>query len=212
VYETKDLTYVHIPKTGGQFVSRVLRDIYPSFKALKYHQPLGDYKPDNAIISCVRNPFDWYVSCYFYYLERDTPLTRGLHGFENTIKTLLLLGFNDRISEIEPINWNCKAFEYEELLEYPTDGKLGYYSWLFNRMIGTREDIQFMRTETLTDNLISILKDKSKLTSKDERVIRSIPPRNTTVHDHYRTYYSDELIELVYEKDKIIFDRFGYEF
>jgi len=221
VFEIKELTYVHIPKTGGQFVGLVLMDIYLSYRAIGYHTRLQEYEPSNDIISCIRNPFDWYVSIYFFYLKKDHPLTRGIEGFENTLRVLLDLKGSGRPIQVRTNNIDESRITKEDnsKLEFPPwtnatnyPSNRGYYSFMLARLTGLRNDIEYMRFENLTEDLVSILKDKAGLTSSQESLIRSTPHINTTEHDHYRTYYSDELIELVYEKDKIIFDRFGYEF
>jgi hypothetical protein len=223
VFKVEGLTYLHILKTGGQFTEQVLRELYPqSYENLGFHTTLHEYAPSTPIISCIRNPFDWYVSLYFFNINKCPYLLEhfGDTGVNDSLKVLI----NPKENGIHIKNppglkgrpWGSGKFTpigkmlKESFIGYPEG--MGHYSVIFDLMTGLSNDIEYMRFETLTEDLVSVLKDKSNLTPSQESIIRSTEPVNTTRHHHYRKYYSDELIELVYEKDKTIFDRFGYEF
>jgi len=219
MFKVGGLTYLHIPKTGGCFTELTLRELYPqSYEDLGFHTTLREYEPSTPIISCIRNPFDWYVSLYFFNI--NISILQGTTGFKDSLKILL----NPKEMGIQIKNppglkgsgWSTRKFIpiskmlKEDFIGYP-EGR-GYYSVIFDLMTGLSNDIEYMRFETLTEDLVSLLKDKSNLTPSQESTIRNTTHVNITRHHHYRKYYSDELIELVYEKDKTIFDRFGYEF
>jgi hypothetical protein len=44
------------------------------------------------------------------------------------------------------------------------------------------------------------------------KAIQTYPSVNVSSHDHYRTYYDQELREIIAEKEKWIFERFDYAF
>ncbi len=68
---TPDFVFVHMPKTGGTFVTEMLRLVYGA-KALETGRKHGtcDEIPaadrDKPILSVIRSPFDRYVSQYHY--------------------------------------------------------------------------------------------------------------------------------------------------
>lgn len=214
MFKTRDITYVHTSKTGGQFVRHILNSIYPSYTPLKYHLTLEEHNPSNHIISTIRNPFDWYVSVFLFYHKIEHPVVSGLaYDFEGTVRALLTIR-PERLRNLIKYPWknNCPQpnLSAKDFENYPPN--TGYCSFTFNRMTGLRKDVEFMRFETLTEDLIKVLKQYSHITPAQEGLIRSTPCINTTKHKHYRSYYSTELVDLVYEKEKDIFDRFHYEF
>lgn len=103
---TPHFVFIHMPKTGGTFVSKVLRQIYGTgrwhefvlrderllaasnrvsrwvqgrkmvYEEFNKHGTCHEIPPRAAhlpILSCVRNPFDWYVSNYKYAWWRTHP-------------------------------------------------------------------------------------------------------------------------------------------
>lgn len=93
-----DFVFVHLPKTGGLFVDRVLKDMLCSSRVMQgvhalrhrygvaipgfpYRYRFGsrhgscDAIPEQyrhlPIVACRRNPFDWYVSDYCYAVWRQ---------------------------------------------------------------------------------------------------------------------------------------------
>lgn len=57
--------FVHIPKTGGQFIIQQLQ--YLGFSTpTKYHTSLSDQDRDVVGFSFIRNPIDWYESWYSF--------------------------------------------------------------------------------------------------------------------------------------------------
>jgi hypothetical protein len=101
---TEKIIFIHMPKTGGTFVSSVLNELYQPAKAeskldrfkfklkraaqrylkvsLPIHQEFNKHGtcrdiPDNykhlPIVSCMRNPYDWYVSSYQFGWWKSHP-------------------------------------------------------------------------------------------------------------------------------------------
>jgi len=214
MFKTDDITYIHTFRTGGTFTRKTMSAIYPELKMVGHHFPLCKsnlkYK---LIISTVRNPFDWYVSAYHFCIKENIALGTGFSNFASFLKTMLSFKDSDKHKELVKQEWHSFAIvgaNPEELKKY-TEGA-GFCSWVFNKMTGFREDVKFMRFENLTEDLIKILKDRSTLTKEQEDYIRQEPNSNATERRPYQGYYTEALVSLVYEKDKIMFDKFGYEF
>ncbi|ACY18992.1 sulfotransferase family 2 domain-containing protein [Haliangium ochraceum] len=74
---TDDFVFVHLPKTGGTFVTTVLKRLYGA-RATDIHKHGGcDEIPpshrDKPIVTCTRNPLDRYVSQYRFAWWRSYP-------------------------------------------------------------------------------------------------------------------------------------------
>ena len=83
---TRHFAFVHVPKTGGSFVRRVLVERLPPewFVQLPptrhQHQGWDDLPPAAAglpVLAFVRNPWDWYVSWYHYHVQLSHEIARG---------------------------------------------------------------------------------------------------------------------------------------
>lgn len=119
---TNDLVYVHMPKTGGTFVTHALTELHKTYPD-KYGR-LREIKPKHGtchdipegqrhktVLSTIRNPFDWYVSQYefawwkrtFEYPPETSPtpvgaaIERALAGFQERHKHFPDLSFGEFI-------------------------------------------------------------------------------------------------------------------
>jgi hypothetical protein len=214
MFKTDDITYIHTFRTGGTFTRKSMEAIYPELKMVGHHFPLCKsnlkYK---CIISTVRNPFDWYVSAYHFCIKENIDLGTGFSDFASFLKTMLSFKDSDKHKELIKQEWHSFAIvgaTPTELKKYTKD--TGFCSWVFNNMTCFREDVKFMRFENLTEDLIQMLKNNSTLTKEQEEQIKQETNSNITQRKPYKEYYTDELVSLVYEKDKIMFDKFNYVF
>jgi len=69
---TDHFTFVHLHKCGGSFVSQFLLRFFPSARRIGYHHPLAampQAQRSRPVLGCVRNPWDFYVSYYFFQAE-----------------------------------------------------------------------------------------------------------------------------------------------
>lgn len=98
---TPDFVFVHMPKTGGTFVVSVLKKLYPNAIELEKHGTCSDIPPQYAhlpIVSILRNPFDRYVSQYFYgWWRRHIELYCGNEHLARDRQDIEQLGFKDFI-------------------------------------------------------------------------------------------------------------------
>ena len=71
---TDKFVFVHLPRTGGTFVSEVIRKFFPSAHEIGHHLPrelLPREYSHLPVLGTVRNPWEFYVSLYHYAWARD---------------------------------------------------------------------------------------------------------------------------------------------
>lgn len=238
---TKKHVYIHLPKTGGTFLTSLLRTSLNCSLAKREHSSISleqkntIYK-DKIIVGSIRNPFDYYVSTFSFAARAPGPVRRrAIFGVKSKplfekypeIKEL----FNDGmdvsnfqkwlpifLNDME-LDWPKIYLPKNSILEgYRHEHDIGYLTWVFMKMfyeldlsyLDTPEknkiaDI-YIKTETLNEQA-------SEIFDIDIKKLNSRPKSNGFKrHKDYREYYNDELIEMVYRKDKYIFDKFGYKF
>ena len=76
------LVFIHMHKTGGQFVSRALLDHVGGSRVIGYHWPRKNLPVKFRglpLLGFVRNPWDWYVS-WFCFNQQKTSNTNPLYA------------------------------------------------------------------------------------------------------------------------------------
>jgi hypothetical protein len=233
VVVTEDFTFIHTHKCGGSFITKILTQEFNGKQAGNiFHTPRKDCIFDNDIyLGTVRNPFDWYVSMYHFYTKKENPIIKGLGDFKTTIKTLLNLYGTDKHKELQTCDLRDNAvgfyfslkgqgqtprggFTNQDFIDYPKGE--GFYTWLWERMNadkdGNTHNIHLMRVENLNQDFVNAMEKYSHITTKQRDIILQEPKYNTTDRGNYKDYYDSELVDMVYERDSMFFDRFGYEF
>src|SRR5579885_2771116 len=99
---SREFLFIHLHKTGGQFVNRLLLAHYPGAHMVGYHLPRSEAPGELKALPAfafMRNPWDWYVSWYAFNLANPqrNPIFRavseqGRAGFHDTVHKLLYLG------------------------------------------------------------------------------------------------------------------------
>ena len=179
--------FIHVPKTGGRSVVKLLENIHEKNESLQFHHnnltfiktgyPLHkDIRKninDYDVFSVVRNPYERMIS-YFFHLK------------------------------LRLKNDDFKSFDKKEFISFLLNSygtNMNYPSQLsyFNN-----ETVNIIRFENFEKELRQVL---------DKYTIKcSIPKINTTVHEHYSKYYDNEtraIIENLYKDD---LEQFGYTF
>ena len=189
---TSQFVFVHVPKTGGEFVRAIVErhfDVsWRSYEAgLSYHAPYSEL-PDEfrelPAFSFVRNPWDCYVSIWAFLARREgpSPMRRAARdGFPSFLAAL--------------------------------QGRLaggGGYAARHERMTSGTE---ILRYEDLRNELMRFLVGHGIEHPPAVRAaITEEPPVNRSSHGPYQDYYDDHTRRLVASECADIIERFGYEF
>jgi tetratricopeptide (TPR) repeat protein len=232
---TDRFVFVHMHKTGGQTINRLITECIADHSVVGYHYPIAEL-PDEAshlpIVGIVRNPWDWYVSWYAFNRRAGirNPLYHvvaegGTADFRTTVTGLVELGSDtprsrahrQRLLELLPdtLDGNRGAGLTRSCMPELAASGRGYLTWLFERMLGGDHagGLHVGRFENLQDDFLAILgaldvPEAGAIGARFERSGR----RNVSRHSHYSHYYDDALRDLVAERERTLIERYGYHF
>tara|TARA_E500000305_G_C3927804_1_gene191334 strand:+ start:65 stop:760 length:696 start_codon:yes stop_codon:yes gene_type:complete len=218
---TDKFIFIHLFRTGGTTINSSLKG-----KLLGYHRPRSLIPREYLhlpVVGNVRNPFDWYVSVYYHCLNYCYPMKTPT--FINFILDFKRYSFKESIRRLVDTSWMTSVDREKCLSHFPLtynwdgtlldnlrrtecqsylDSGVGYLSWLFNYMYqynGTTKGVIYKRLEDL--------KNYPKLNAMTgfNSIIGNIrEPRNS----NYMSYYDDDLIQLILNKDGDYIKRFNY--
>jgi len=198
MFLTRHFVFVHVPKTGGNFVREILEQHAPEdwqLQGLENHASYRDIPAshrDLPRLAFARNPFAWHVSWFH---------------FQKNVKSDL---FN-RISD------NGKL-EFADAMRraYMGDGQFapqaGALTQTLFDMLGVGlQGATVGKMENLREEMLRMFAQCTTVPPEMEHAVKQVPKQNTSKHRHYSSYYDDELRDVVRQKDAPVFDHFGYE-
>jgi len=235
MYATNNSLFIHIPKTGGGYVWRIMDILYNAeIIGIRHNTILN--RVDRYIFATIRNPFDWYASVWAFGCEpQDT-------GFEKAVFPKKYKRLYD-----DPMNIN----NFREWLElvlngplvldmyepHPTyvAGKEGLLTCWYKHLLYDMTDnfIPHMvcRLENIDNELIAALKKSGDLRDGDEKIIKDYPKGipfdetkivkkkhkgfekekyyfNSVKRPRTKELYNNVLIDLVEQKEKTILNTY----
>ena len=227
---TDKFVFVHLPRSGGTFVSKLIMKFFPSAHEIGHHLPRGLLPREYShlpVLGTVRNPWEFYVSLYHYLWPKDAASIlaswmseNGRLGVTGSIRNLLNLGVNDERLDVliemlpEHIDYSRRHIPNltkDAMRKVRGDG-IGYYTFRFNQMFGKTDDVFFCRLETLKQDLVAFFEGIGAATDELRDYVLRSDKVNASDHLHYSTYYTPELAEIVSIRDRALIERFGYVF
>ena len=227
---TDKFVFVHLPRSGGTFVSGVIKKFFPSAHEIGHHMPrelLPREYSHLPVLGTVRNPWEFYVSLYHYVWRRDAASIlvswiseNGRLGFIDSIRNLLNLGVNDKRLDVliemlpEHIDYSRRYIPNvtKDAMRRVRGTGVGYYTFRFNEMFGNAGDVFFCRLETLRQDLVAFFERIGAATDELRDYVLRLDKKNISEHRHYSTYYTPELAQLVLIRDRPLVERFGFTF
>jgi hypothetical protein len=231
---TDKFVFLHLPRSGGTFVSEVIRKFFPSAHEIGYHLP-RDLLPREyshlPVLGTVRNPWEFYASWYHHQYSniRYSPLKNVLFcclsenrelDFVQTIRNALSLGMSDDkldfLIQTLPENFNYQERHIpnltKDVMRKIRGTGIGLYTFRFNQLFGPADDVFFCRIESLRSDLMAFFERIGAASDALRRYVLGLDKKNISEHLHYSTYYTPELAELVLIRDRPLIERFGYVF
>ena len=161
------LVFIHVPKTGGGWVSEAMAAAGIHQERLGFAHHIG--KDEIAlggrfIFGFVREPLSWYGSAWTFrrrlWREKEADPQMEVPGAEF------------------PDEWF--ALDFPEFVEAVIDNRPGYLSWYYEHYLGAEDDpIDFIgRYENLADDLVNALRLAGQ--EFDEEALRSFPVINAS--------------------------------
>jgi hypothetical protein len=231
---TPEFLFIHLHKTGGQFVNRLLLQHYPQARAVGYHLPRSEAPLELRRLPAfafMRNPWGWYVSWYTFNAEapQRNPIFRAVseHGaadFHDTLHNLLHLGHPLRAAMREEIAQalpesragNQGSGITRQAMRSFTDPDAGYLTWLTRYMCfsgGSPEGLRMGQMEALRTDLPRLIESSGgKIDAHMAEAIATAPVVNASPRRDYKGYYDQGLRDLVAERDWAIVESYNYSF
>ncbi|MEX2126059.1 MAG: tetratricopeptide repeat protein [Woeseia sp.] len=232
---TERFVFIHMHKAGGQFLNEIIQRCVPDHRTIGYHFPRAEVPPgaeNLPVVGMVRNPWDWYVSWYAFNKKpgANNPLFHvvsngGSENFKATVTNLVNLGSDrpqsaaqrDELIRLLPesLDGNRGVGLTRGSMRNLSGSDKGYYSWLFDRMLGGEgDDRTFIgRFENLGPDFLDIM---GRLSVREiesfRRELGQLERKNVSRHTHYSHFYDDELKTLVADKEAGLIRKFDYEF
>lgn len=195
---TPSFAFVHVPKTGGSFVRKILRD-HMEVRDLGEHVSRRELRGSDAelpALAFVRDPWEWYVSYYEYVRARSerSPDFRAL-GFQHDFPTFLRRCFDG-----EGVGW--------QVGEWMRNHDLDLYTAMFRWLVGPQDDrLWINRFESFRRDLAASLY-YLRAPRKAVDAVWGHLPLNTALPRNLSDYYTPELAEMVGQT--FMARRFGY--
>ena len=231
---TDKFVFQHLPRTGGTFVYEVIKKFFPSAHEIGYHLPrvlLPKEYSHLPILGTVRNPWEFYTSWYHHQYSniRYLPLKNTLFcclsenrtlDFAQTIRNALSLGVSDDkldlLIQALPENFDFQKRNIpnltKEVMRKIRGTHLGLYTFRFNQLFDAADDVFFCRVESLRSDLMLFFERIGAATDALRSYVLGLDKKNISEHRHYTSYYTPELADLVFIRDRPLIERFGYVF
>jgi hypothetical protein len=198
VSESHKLVFVHIQKTGGSTVHRLLQERIPDIrtKAPRHEvairgMPELDAWDEYYKFAFVRNPWDRLVSWYSMvtkFPRGGNELWRYVRNNSSTFKEFIY----NCTDEVEIRKGVYYSFTYNQL-DYVTDENGNLLVDFIGRLENFDEDVQ-------------------KVFNRIGIGLETVPHKNRSKHQHYSTFYTPDTEMIVRERFKRDIEYFGYEF
>ena len=206
--------FVHLQKTGGTFVEKFLwktfgqdnvERIQPQHRGIT---TVIDKIGDRITFGVIRNPWDWYVSWWASRKTVSDSLFHKIFTTENRQNFGKFLRF--------VLNGNFGK-QHDLDAKIMLDKDIGIYTYRYRKCFCDKDGNNLLdrvlRTENLREDLESFLTDLSiELPDDKKEYLYSMHKRNASSHKSYKEYYTDDLVELVRHKDRLIVERYGYDY
>src|SRR5215211_4245991 len=192
------MVFVHIQKTGGSTVHRLLQERIPDIRTIApRHEvairgmPKLDAWDEYYKFAFVRNPWDRLVSWYSMvtkFPKEGNELWRYVRDNSSTFEEFIY----NCTDEVEIMKGVYYSFAYNQL-DYVTDEGGNLLVDFVGRLENFDEDVQ-------------------EVFSRIGVGLELVPHKNRSKHQHYSTFYTPETEMIVRERFKRDIEYFGYEF
>lgn len=213
IYHKKFL-FIHLMKTSGTWMRRACELLPGTEYVYPHHRPLSDVPAltvkERQVFTIVRNPWDWYVSMYCHW---HSNVSKRIHEFAVPYRCL---GPKARDT------FERYQGSFEKMVrrgafapsQYMRPSMSEHIRVMTERADNLDNKIQWLKFEASPLGNFRSMCSASGITLRPDIVqaVSKFGKVNSHEHAHYRDWYSDELQEIVAEREAWAIERFGYEF
>lgn len=200
----RDMLYIHMPKTGGIWVSKTLRgEGGTKIPGCQRHATTKELPADcnkYTLFGTIRDPWSWYVS-FWNHLGSGVdgpPLREALTFGDRTFEAYLYCMTHAK-------HWSNIPSELRAGWPWPAPGlHEGFYSAMVGHCYGNPLQVSYLLdTMQLNVGLASLTGQKGPFTT---------PPQNTGAirPGTIKIHWTDKMIQLVQQTDGTTASAFGY--
>jgi chondroitin 4-sulfotransferase 11 len=196
---SKDFLRIGIPKTASVSIesSGLIKEKNKTIRPI-LARDIKNIK-DFFSFAIVRNPYEKVLSTYFYWTKVGNSRNSGSDSFYK---------FTKKYPTFESF---IMDYDNSEALEIYQSSK--YTQWKFITDIDDNIIIDFVGR---FDNLEEDFKKIQLINGTKEKNLLTLPHLNKSKHDFWKTYYNDEMAEIIYEKWKddfvnLNFDKYSFK-
>lgn len=220
--------FVHLQKCAGTYLDNLFRSVYKNRVKVLTHIPLSSQQKrinKAFVIGNIRHPYDVYVSLWAFGCKKRGSL---YNTFKNRLPPQYLSLYSDPNSSQNFRTWLKILLGNNTLTKLLPKPKLGFHnSQLMQKFnIGlltyrffalyNESNFNLLRPQYIPHNPVVDLFIRSEHMQEDLAKLKITLPQqstktNSSNHKPYDFYLDEETKDLIYEKDKYIFTKFGYE-
>lgn len=222
MYVGHRFVFVHLPKTGGEFLRGVLAKHFPGDvveTGIAKHGSVVDLPEELRELpkfASVRNPWDWHVSWYHYLMgsgrrPAHRERVRATQKMFVRISHDLSADFGTTIRNFylpDPVPADVGG-AWRAVLDQDID----LQTWHLHRQVADDATVVIGRQESLGEDFLAFLDSIGLPVTGDlrEDLLSSDRP-NRSKHARYHEYYDEELAEEIRRRAAEVIERFGYSF
>lgn len=208
---TDKICFIHLPKTGGSFVRTCMKDIFDNTyfdnggSGLKEHS-YPKINMDQHAFGFIRNPFDWYVSLWCHFKKKPDSIKRTHKHYDEDFNIFLKnLLCNPHLRMRGLNNWIARV-----VFSDMHAAGMGLLTYMHDMMYMYADEV--CRFENIRDEVVRIFTENSNIGVSILDTVYNIPPVKSSERLHYHNYYNDESRDIVSRVDKVLLEKYGYNF
>ena len=224
---TDRFVFVHVPKTGGDFIRRICLKHLPA-AAFVAHQ-IAKHGPDTEIpapydalprFALVRNPWDWHVSWYHYLMGAGRPdehrdRVRVMNPWFVDLSDGFTAGFAATMRRLYDPQ-AARTFPGGSVVRTAAEQEVDLLTLHLRRQTASGEAAGLLtmgRFENLRADFHEfLLAHGVAVGDRFREDLFSRPPVNRSSRSRFQDYYDDELRDLIGSRAASTIARYGYSF